>query len=368
MPNFDILSVDNVQAILNELADIRQMSRKFVWLSRIPVVFALDEEIMAYYLNRLTIASIIADDQRAPVRASNPIRLEQSKIPNLKHGRLITQAQLAILERIEAGNAGRRENNVFEDYLVSEVTNLRDGVAARMEFLLTAMLLDSLTYDEKGIKIAATWGMPSDLKVTAGTLWTDATNATPVTNIQTLLTLGQQKYGITFDRMTLPLVDFNYMVATAEFRNKAQLYNNLAFNAGTFGTAFPTTDLRLMQNLAGRIFNMAIEIDDRQVWVEAADGSQTALRYQPLGKVLLTASEFDNDEATYDFANGTVTETIRGTCPNMFGEFPESTEGPVSYYTSADSNGNPPGLTGWGVGRGFPRKHVKSASAVLTVE
>lgn len=364
MSAFSILAVDNVLAIMDELGDIRQLNRQFKWLSRIPVVFAYDEEIMAYYQNRLTIASIIADDQRAPVRAANPIRLEQGKIPNLKHGRLLTQAMLNVLQRIEVGNASRRDSGVFEDYLVTEVTNLRDGVAARMEYLLTAMLIDSLTYDEKGIKFSSTWGMPSDLKVTVSPLWTAPTTATPIKNIQAVRTVGREKYGMAFDRISMSSADFDLMVATTEFQNKSQLYGQYAFPANSF----PVEDRFLMGDLAGRILGMTIELDDRQVWVEAADGSQSALRYQPTGKVILTASSQDGDAGTWDFANGTVTETLRGTVPNAIGEFPNEMEGPVGYYTGADPNGNPPGLIGWGCARGFPRRHQKAASASLTVQ
>jgi hypothetical protein len=83
--------------------------------------------------------------------------------------------------------------------------------------------------------------------------------------------------------------------------------------------------------------------------------------------VVLTSREFDGNAGAWDFANGTVTETMRGTVPNLIGEFEGEQEGPVAYYTGADPNGNPPGLIGWGVARGFPRKHQKAASAVLTV-
>jgi hypothetical protein len=364
MPNFDILAVQNVVAILDELGDIRQLTRQFRWLSRIPVVFAFDEEILAYYQNRLTIAPLVADDQRAPVRSANPIRLEKAKIPNLKHGRLLTQVMLNLLARIEAGNAARRENNIFEDYLVAEVQNLRDGVAARMEWLLVKMLEDSASVDEGGIKTGTiTWGMPSDLKVTPGVLWSTAATATPIADIQNVAMIASEKYGIMLDRVSISRAAFNLMVATTEFQNKSQLYSSIAFPA----SSFPVQDTALMTGLAGRLLNMDVELDDRQVWEEDADASQDALRYQLANKVVLTSAELDGNPAAWDFANGTVTETMRGTVPNIIGEFGEEQEGPVAYYTGADPNGNPPGLIGWGCGRGFPRRHQKAASAVLTV-
>jgi hypothetical protein len=51
----------------------------------------------------------------------------------------------------------------------------------------------------------------------------------------------------------------------------------------------------------------------------------------------------------------------------MFGGLGGAQYGPIAYATPADANLNPPGVVYWGVARGFPRKHLLQASAVLTV-
>src|SRR6185436_247238 len=147
MGSWDILAVENVQTIFDELQDVRQVPAPYMWAQRIPLVPSLDEEIMGRYTGRVLAADIIADDQKAVVRAPQPIRTQQAKIPNLKHGELITQAMLNVLARIEAGNASRRDNSIFEDYLTNRMAHLRDGVWARIEVLLVGMLIDEFTYE-----------------------------------------------------------------------------------------------------------------------------------------------------------------------------------------------------------------------------
>lgn len=363
MSQYDILATTNVRAIINELQDIRQISRKFTWIERIPRVEALDGEIMAKYTGRAFAADIIAYDASAVVRAPNPIRLEQTTIPKYKHGLVINEEMMNVLDRIRAGNASRTDNNVFENYMVNTMTDLVDGTRMRIEAILVAMLCDSFTYNKLGIQISGLgWGMPSALKVTPGVLWSVPATATPVNDIMSLRMTAQQTYGITFDRLSMSLQAFQYMIATAEFQAKAQLYAQFALPTG----GFPVNDLQLMTALTNRILGMAIELDDRQFWVENADGTQTATRYLPNNKVIFSATGFDGDTTTWDFAAGLIQETRPGLVPGIIGGFQGQDYGPVGYWSAANLDGNPPGMVGWAVDRGFPRKYNPAANAVLT--
>lgn len=358
------LAASNITAVLDELQDIRQIPQPFVWYGRIPSVFAEDGEILARYTQRVLAAEIIPNDQAAVVRQSNPVRTQQTNIPNIKHGELITQSMLTILHRIESELASRREVNVFEDYIARRAVDIRNGVIARIELMLCAMLVDDLDYDALGVKITnGTWGMPSDLKVTAGTAWSDVANATPVTDIQTINQLAAEKYGFNYNRLTMPRATFTEMVSTTQFKNMAQLYSSIAFPAATF----PVQDMNLMTGLAGRILNMDIELYDAQTFLDTTNGSgPVASRYLPLEKVIFSSTMADNNANMWDFANGVVIETQPGRVPNLIGDFGGEREGPVAYATGADPNGNPPGVILWGVARGFPRKHELAVNAVLS--
>ncbi len=73
-----------------------------------------------------------------------------------------------------------------------------------------------------------------------------------------------------------------------------------------------------------------------------------------------------------DWGNGIVTETIVAGVMGapIIGDNPVFSMGggygPVGYYTPQAANLNPPGINGFAVVRGFPRKHVAESTAVLT--
>lgn len=362
----DLLAVEVIQGVIDELYDINQIPQPLIWMSRIPTVPALDGEIIARYTGQIFAADLIMDDQKAVVRSMNPFRLQQTAIPNIKHGVHINQEMMNVLLRIEAQTANRREYGVFEDYVARLTLEMRDGVLAREEALVVAMLCDSFSYNRMGVVVNnATWGMPSDLKVTPSHLWTDAVNATPIADILAVKRVAEEHYGYIYDRVTMSLTAFYQMIATAEFQSKARLYSQLV-NMDTQN--FPTNDTLMARQLAVRVLEgMELEFYNRQVWIESVDGSKAPTRYLPINKVLLTSREADNNRLIYDFANGEVFETQPGMVPLMIGGFDGPRDGPVAYATAADPHGNPPGKIIWGVGRGFPRKHHLASSACLTI-
>lgn len=364
MPFEEILAVDRIQAVIDELGDVRQLDRRLIWVrGRVPVVHAEDGEILAYYQNRLVIAPIIGLDARAPLRSFHPIHLDQTEIPKIKHGMLIPESQLALLMRIEANMATSRDMGIFGNYLAGLLMDLQSGVYARQEWEVMQMLLDSLTYDANGIKLSVNWAMPSDLKVTPGTPWSTAATATPITDLLSVQRVAREKYGINLNRATMSTQALIYLSLTTEFKNVAlPLLSALSLaDAQLVGG----NDTMLTRQLVERRTGIQIEVDDRQFWVEAADGSQSATRYLPTQKVLLTSTELDGDGNTFDFANGTVIESYAGLGKDMIGQSPGEQDGPFTYFEDAGSD--PPGIKGYSVARGFPRKHQKAASAVLTV-
>jgi hypothetical protein len=93
----------------------------------------------------------------------------------------------------------------------------------QLNSMAAGMLLDTFSYNRFGINVSgATWGMPANLKVTPSTAWSNIA-ATPISDIFTLQQVAWLNYGITYDKITMGLTDFNAMVATTEFANKATL-------------------------------------------------------------------------------------------------------------------------------------------------
>jgi hypothetical protein len=275
----------------------------------------------------------------------------------------VPQSKINLLQRIMANLATTEDSGYFGSYLNDRLEDLVAGVWARIEWVLMGMLTDSLVYSANGVKFSLTFGMPSDLKVTPGTLWSNAGAATPISDLQTVRNTARLKYGVDLNRLSLSQTAFTYMISTTEFQNKAQLYSQYAFPAASF----PVQDLGLATGVFNRMMDgMMVEIDDRSAYVENADGTQTATRFLAVNKALLTSEALDGNSRAMDFADGVVTESMPGIVPNLIGAATGERRGPFGYFTSGDPQGNPPGLNGWAVSRGFPRKHVKSSSAVIT--
>jgi hypothetical protein len=247
---------------------------------------------------------------------------------------------------------------------------VRYGVLARKEALKIAMLTDGMDYDSLGVKMSGvTWGMPSDLKVTAGTTW-DNISATPITDINTVRDIAQQRYGVSLNRLTMSSATLRYMVKTTEFKDQAKLITASLFGAPAM--TIPMQDQDVVRRLAGSVLNiggeaMQIEIDDRRYFSQSAAGVTTSQRFFPIGKVVLTSSANDGNASAWDFANGQVIESMVSNLATVPGGQIPGGFGPVSYATLADPSLNPPGIVYWGVARGFPRKHLLQASACLTV-
>lgn len=362
--NLRLLQATRVNTIMQALQDVREMPSALVWSQRINDVPALDDEIMARFVGRLQIADLIADDQQAVVYQAGKFNFESSAVPNLKHGIAMMQSMINQLRSLQ----GRITNDmgIFTAYENRTIDGLLTGVRWRKEALFLAMLTDGLTYDRLGIKMTnVSWGMPSDLKVTPGVTWDTAGSATPVADILAVKLIGSARYGIEFDRVSMTTTDFRYMIATTEFQNKAKLYlqSNLSF------TNLALANLAQQQVLAEATLGMTIELNNGRYWTQDATGAQTSAAFHPVGKVVLTSTANDNNDAVWDFANGVVTESIVAdlVATGMIGDLGGPQYGPVAYATLANPQLNPPGLTYWGVARGFPRRHLLQASACLTV-
>lgn len=357
-----LLSAVRVTKLMTALRDKRGTSMPLYFLGKTPVVPAAEGEIMARFLGQVLIADLIADGQRAGIYSAGKLFLETTKAPNLKIGNALNQDQLnQFLSSLEGVQV---QDDLFPSTESRIIDNLRVGVEQRMEALLVAARVGSVSYDRLGIKMSGVgFGMPSDLQITPSDEWTDATNATPVNNILVAKRIGQVKYGIVYDRVVMTLPAFNAMVATTEFQNKAKPFIGVGM---TFAN-LQTSNTDAMKNLATSVLGVKeIVIYDSRYWFEETDGALRSAPFLPLNKVILESSLSDNDASVIDFANGVVTEALISRMPGskIQGQLPANARGPVGYQTAED---NPPSVTYWGVGRGFPRRHFQQATACLTI-
>ena len=365
-----LLQAARLTAIMDELQDARELPKDLVWLKRTRIVDAVDSEIMARFVGRVLIADIIADDQKAVVYSSGKLKFESTAIPNLKLGMNMTQEMLNQLDALTSG-AVVRDKGIYSSYENRTIDGLLLGVRQRMEALIVAMLMDGFSYDRLGIKMEnVTWGMPSDLKVTVSTPWTNHGSAKPVDDILYILLIGRVRYGQTFNRVSMSTQAFREMIACDEFQAKARTV--LAPNVSYVN--LPLVALNKQKLIAEAVLStdempVSIELRDERYWSQNEDGSLQSAPFQPINKVILTSTNDDNDSMAWDFANGITSESIVSNLlkQSMIGNLSGPTRGPITYATPTAANLNPPGITWWGVARGFPRKNRLQSSAVLTV-
>jgi hypothetical protein len=363
---WQLLQAARLTRIIQSLQDVRQLPQQLAFLNRTPVVPADDSEIMARFTGFVTIADLIADDQRAVTYQNSKLSYETTNVPNIKHGSALTQAMLNQLQSmLNAGGGIPADMGLFSDYENRTIDGLLLGVRQRMEALIVAMACDGLSYDRLGIKMVnVTWGMPADLKVTAAITWDTPATATPIADIWALRLRARVRYGQDYNRISMSTQAFMYMIATAEFQAKARVF--LAPNVSF--TNLTLSDLEAQRAIAGNILGMTLELYDARYWQQGVDGTLSSTPYLPIVKVVLSSTQDDNDPTCSDFANGVTTESIvSGIAPTeMVGGIGGPTRGPISYAT-VPGDLNPPNVTYWAVARGFPRKHRLQSTAVLTV-
>lgn len=361
------LQARRLTRIIRTFNNSRDVPTDLRFLARTPVVPAADSEVMARFTGQVIIADLVANDQKAVTYDSGRYTFEGTAIPNIKHGRHLTQEMINHLLGLQAsGVGGEDETGLINDYQNRTIDDLLLGVRQRMEALLVAMAIDGLSYNRLGIIMTnVTWGMPSDLKVTPAVSWDNAGSATPVADLQAVQLTAQVRYGQMYDRATMSTQAFRYMIATTEFQNKARMY--LAPNVSFVNLS--TSDLAMMRTLAERVIGMSIELYDSRYWYQNPDGSLTSAPYLPIVKVVLSFTGDDNNRAASDFANAITTELVvaeLGANTGIVGTLGGPQRGPIAYAT-VPHDLNPPNVTYWACARGFPRKHRLQSTAVLTV-
>jgi hypothetical protein len=410
--SYELLAVTHINSMFDELADVRTIAGDFRWTGttdgklknvtasnapRIPWHPRYWGEIAARISDRPTIAPIIGYGQRAPLKTPNlAVRLEQNDIPKIKHGVQINEDMLIMLHRIEENlsrgltesTAVMEDISAFNSYEVGQLEMLDLGCRYRIEHMAIGMLCNTYAYGtEHGQAFNMSWGMPADLNVTVSTQWGDGNSgsthanvgATPITDMQLLQTLAEQEYGTTFNRASMPLYVLNYIFFTTEFKNLAPIYAT-RMGISPAAPTLPFNDYKYMKSILEAMWELKIEIDDRKFMYEdpALDNwnappnvpaSGQYLRLHPSNKVILTNDMDDGSLNTWEISNAPVLEAKAGMVPNMIGtpDSGKSVFGPFSYVTSADSNGNPPGLNLWSTMSAVPRKKKLASSAVLTV-
>lgn len=379
---WDILAPANITRIVQQTQDVLTLPQPLLWWERAAKVNASDDELTMREKSYVYAADIISTDAGALIRDSGEFTFDQSQIVKLKHGFGISESMVMLLRRIEANKAMDNEMLTFKGYIARRAAELQLGLKQRGEALLVGGILnDSVDYKRLGISISGTFGMPSDLKFTAGTAWTSASTATPIADIIAVLKYGSRKYGEGYDRVTMSYTALQKIIATTEFKD---IYKGNAFTWSvadaniTSRANNPNFYVGFVANFIGASMAASSDGGGRQVKIEIYEGQyrdysskgtiNATKPYQPENVVFFSNSGDDGSSSGWDWGNGEVMETVIGQLggTGVIGGFSGQAFGPVGYTTQADPNLNPPGLVMWAVTRGGPRKHRDTCTAKLT--
>jgi hypothetical protein len=356
------LWLDNtvIADIVEQQQQQAERARPRLYLDRVPLMPADDEEITAIWTANRYAADIIAPNQAARTVSAGSMQFNVAEIPNVKMGTRLNQSDINRMERLQlrqrAGLAGADAVYLFWDSIVRE---RREGVLDALNQLACAMLIGSLNYNRLGIQISTNFLMPADLKVLVPTPWAN-TSATPITDIQNFANTSENTYGWRPDRVTLSQLDFQHMLATDQVKQLSQAYIGIPAT-----TAVNVGDWVSMRNYVGQMLGMALEVDNHVTRRENTDGTPVSIRDLPEGTVLLTRKADDGDDMMFDIANAVLTEAAVAKMAGMDVQLGGQDRGPAVFAT-APHELNPPEITVWGCARAFPRRKNLACSGVLT--
>lgn len=356
--------------IIADLALAKEKKRPLRFLDRLEVVDATDDEMAGNFRGEVYAADIVALDQTSAVYESGAMEIVTTIIPKLKLGINIPESVIVKLQEMVNRGVTMREMEQADATEVMRAADLLIGIRQRANALACAMMLDDVVYDRFGVKIIGSFGMPADLKVLVPKAWSDVT-AKGITDILALKTYAESTYGAMYDRLTLSQADFQDLVRQDEFKKLA----TALFPTAIASDAVNVGNLTGMKKLLGQLLGMddqrpmTIEIEDATFREKRPDGKTRVRRVMPMHKVSLSSTDDDNDRRVMDLANGVIAEpivaAIAGYGPESLLNM-EAPYGPIGYYLP-NPTFDPPHVTAYGVQRCFPRKHVREATASLTV-
>ena len=313
--NWEILAASRLTAVLDELRNETEINAELRFLARTPVRPATDEELMGRFRGDILISDIVMEGSRALVKNTDRFTTETWRIPKIKHGILVDEHILNLLNRINAGGAIANDRGLLTNYVLRKEAAIISGIDQRLNALVVAMQLDAFSYSRGGVIItSASWNVPAVFKSTVVTPWS-TTTATPITDITTQAESDRINWGEVRNRITLSTKALNYIYATDEFKAKAQLFSMMTFPAGSFPLTVGQQFELLQRILAG----FTIETEDARYWDQLDDGSIASAPYLPQNKVILGNTADDNREAASFIGNAIVPETTVASLVNMPG-------------------------------------------------
>lgn len=375
MNGYDILAPGNITRVMQETQSVITLPQPLVWYNRAAKLNVSDDEMTLKEKSYIYAADIISTDSEATVRDSGEFTFERHGSNKIKHGFAINEKMIKLLERIQQNKALDNEVLSLKSYVSRRQAELVIGVQQRVESMINGMFCDDYQYNRFGIKVNASWEIPSDLKFTPATLWDSPSSATPLKDLVGMLYYARREYNEQYNRITGTHSIVEAIIATDEYKNiyKAERagwnWDNAHINAMN---ASPLSAVPFLSAyISARVgWQVTFEIDEGYYREFHPSSIQTPGRFHPENKLYFTSTNDDGSSSGWDVANGALAEVLVGGLGSgviggtLSGLNPY---GPIGYATLSNAQLNPPGLTIWCTAWMSPRRHRDTCSAVATV-
>lgn len=213
-------------------------------------------------------AEFRAWDTPAPMTGRPGITRIRGELPPLSRQIPLGEEEMLRLRALERGT-----NDPIVKAIFGDAARMIRAVQARMELARGQVLsTGKCTINENGLQIEADYNMSVDNFDTANDLWTDITNAKPISDLLTWTTFMVDTYGVMPAGIIMPKARFNNLFLNAEMRASAA-------SNGTTPSRLTASDVRAILN--GNDLPPII-INDEQVRVNGV-----ATRVLPPNKVIL---------------------------------------------------------------------------------
>lgn len=240
--------------------------------------------------NSLVAADVIAMDSSIPLKTRPTMGLYTGDIPKLGMELALNEKELTDLQTLVArlGFNGSASTAQIVAKLFRDVDRVIGGVYERIEMMFLQGLSSGVTVvddsETVGTAIRLTYNYPIANQFTSTTAWSNASTATPFTDLQKVIN-GAVNNGDTLTALLMDRVTFNQMAATNEGR---QLY---ASASGFFGANIPVPTFEQMNDATRAKYGFEIRIIERTVRLEK-NGSKVAIRPWKAGSVVaITTNE-----------------------------------------------------------------------------
>lgn len=367
---FELLKNLNVDEVMMDLQDARNIPGELTFLNRLNQVPAKNSQLVAKWMERVQIADFISTDAKAPVYKNGRFTLETNVLGKMKIGTHFSEEDMEELRDLSANSTFMDPQGLIRGDMIRRVVAKHlQGLRWRQESLAVAMAIDGFSYNRLGIVMnGVTWGMPADLKSTVAIPWTTSASATPITNILQMRQLRKERYGKETNRITMGTSVLRTIIATTEFSSMIRMY--LAPNVSYAN--IPQVNSEYQRGLVAQLLDMEVVLYDSRYWSEDEAGNYTSSRFLPLlpsAAVILDDKSADRNGTIQDFGVGVALESsLAAALPNSgaLGS-PGMGMNRAFSYTYIPDNLDPPNLTVYSAMKGFPRKYDRAANSVLFV-